>query len=604
MCRKSLLGLALACGLSGAALFFSACDPRGGGDARQARQGFVARDGARFVIDGKPFRFAGANVSVMYRDEDRERMPDTLREAARDGLRVVRVWAFGEGGEDGIGAVGADRADWPRKHRMRPTPDSWNEDSLVHLDRVIAEAGRNNLRVQLCLTNWWRDTGGVTQYLYWAGITDAADERHPFGINVERAMLFYTNDTTRKLYREHALKIVTRRNTVTGVLYRDDPTIFGWELMNEAQASTGRWAERRAWVAEMSAYIKSLDPDHLIAPGTWGYRSSWERREWLEEHRLPTVDYCDVHNYPRDDLDSYVDSLQALSEFIDNRAAAALSIDKPFVVGEFGMGPEGYKNFSEAEWYRALFESSLRAGAGGAMFWIITPDPHRGYGITYTTPRDEAVRAEIRRASALFAAHQSDAPPENLLDPSCHLVPRQFVFARAVGDPETRPEVVMTEKKDDPLIYRFVPDMATGGRFEKLGGGQGYIWGSGVGHVEFVVPARDEGRWVKTVTVRAHLQPVLPPDAHPPVAASRVTLLINGQDCGSRLVSVEDAQNARVEEWVVDSYRVRLLAGRGDALSIRFAVLVESGAPFGLNISNYAESHNRPNQKPIEVVIN
>ena len=90
----------------------------------------------------------------------------------------------------------------------------------------------------------------------------------------------------------------------------------------------------------------------------------------------------------------------------------------------------------------------------------------------------------------------------------------------------------------------------------------------------------------------------------PPVTASRVTLLINGQDCGSRLVSVEDAQNARVEEWVVDSYRVRLLAGRGDRLSIRFAVLVDADAPFGLNISNYAESHNRPNQKPIEVEVN
>jgi mannan endo-1,4-beta-mannosidase len=600
---KSLLRVALVCWLAGAALLFSACGA-GGRGSRPARPGFVSTDGARFTIDGKPFRFTGANVSVMYRDEDRERMPETMREAASLGLKVVRVWAFGEGGEDGIGAVGADRADWPRKHRMRPEPGRWNEDSLVHLDRVIAEAARNNLRVQLCLTNWWRDTGGVTQYLYWAGIKDAADERQPFGINVERAILFYTNETTRRLYREHVEKIVTRRNTVTGVLYRDDPTIFGWELMNEAQAPTGRWAERRAWVAEMSAYIKSLDPVHLIAPGTWGYRTSWERREWLAEHSLPTVDFCDVHSYPRDDHDNFLDSPQALSEFIDNRAAAALSVGKPLVIGEFGMGPEGYKNFSEAEWYRALFDGSVRAGVGGTMFWIITPDPHRGYGVTYATPRDEAVRAEIRRGSQLFAAHETDSPPEYLLDPSRHLIPRQFAFAREAGDPATRPEVVMSEKAADPVVYRFVSDMAVAGRFEKLGGGQGYIWGSGMGYVEFAVPARDKGRYVKTVTVRAHLQPVLPADAHPPVTGSRVTLLINGLDCGSRLVPVEDAQNAVVEEWVVDSYRVRFLAGRGDRLSIRFAVLPDADAPFGLNISNYAESHNRPNQKPIEVVIN
>lgn len=27
--------------------------------------------------------------------------------------------------------------------------------------------------------------------------------------------------------------VLTRRNTLTGVEYRDDPTIFAWELINE-----------------------------------------------------------------------------------------------------------------------------------------------------------------------------------------------------------------------------------------------------------------------------------------------------------------------------------------------------------------------------------
>ncbi len=108
----------------------------------------------------------------------------------------------------------------------------------------------------------------------------------PFGINNERAMLFYTNPEARRLYREHIEKVVTRRNTITGVLYRDDPTIFGWELMNEAQVITGRWAERRAWIAEMSEYIKSLDPNHMVTPGAWGYRSAAERREWLADQQF------------------------------------------------------------------------------------------------------------------------------------------------------------------------------------------------------------------------------------------------------------------------------------------------------------------------------
>src|SRR6476659_9764156 len=348
---------------------------------------FVSARGSRFFIAGKPFRFVGANVSVMHRGEDRARMPETLRQASRAGIRVVRVWASGEGGPGDIGPV-ADLADWPRTHPLRWAPGKWNEEAFVHLDNVIAEAARNKLLVQLCLANWWRDTGGVTQYLRWAGITDAADEKFPFGINPERAMLFYTNPETRRLYREHLEKLATRRNTVTGVVYRDDPNIFGWELMNEAQVITGRWAERRAWFEEMSGYLKSLDPNHLIAPGTWGYRSSAERREWLADHAIPTIDYCDVHSYPRDDHDSFVDSPKELQEFIENRAAAAYSLRKPLVFGEFGMGVEGHNGASQLDWYRAFLEGNARAGAGGAMFWIVTPDTRRGYGVTYSAPRD------------------------------------------------------------------------------------------------------------------------------------------------------------------------------------------------------------------------
>ena len=89
----------------------------------------------------------------------------------------MRVWAFGEGGPNDVKPM-TDLADWPRHHSFRLAPGQWNEDAFVHLDKVIAEAAKNNIYVQLCLTNWWRDTGGVTQYLRWAGINDAADDSY------------------------------------------------------------------------------------------------------------------------------------------------------------------------------------------------------------------------------------------------------------------------------------------------------------------------------------------------------------------------------------------------------------------------------------------
>jgi mannan endo-1,4-beta-mannosidase len=619
--KLGLLYLALALAV-GAAIFLTVRDPRSA--RRVVPRGFVRAAGTRFVADGAPLRFVGANVAVMYRDEDRALMPETLRHAAQLGVRVVRVWANGEGTpEDGITSVGADREDWPPAHRFRRAPGVWNEEAFVHLDRVLAEAARNRLRVQLTLSNWWRDTGGVTQYLRWAGVNDAADERYPYGVNAERAMAFYSNDVTRSLYREHVEKIVSRRNTVTGVLYRDDPTIFSYELMNEAQAPTGRWAERRAWVAEMSAFVKKLDPDHLVTSGSWAYRSAFERRAWLEEQRLPTLDYCDVHNYPRDDQDSFVTSPNALAEFVANRAAAAYSVNKPLVVGEFGMSPDGFGGASQVEWFRALFDSARRAAVSGAMFWILTPDPRRGYGVTYTTTRDDDLRAEIARGAQSLAARADAEPPAELLRAGHHLIPRQFAFERAADDPLAQPKTEFVKAgegvkgstsandagnandargaKGGPQLYRFAPEAAMRGRFEKIGGGDGYVWGTGVGSFEYVVPARGDWRRVFEIVVRAHLQPVVPPDALHRLRSTRVTLYVGDTDCGSRLITYEEPPAAIITEWRVTSLAPRLAASRGKPLTIRFVVDVNADEPFGINISNFPAGFDAGERKPVEV---
>jgi mannan endo-1,4-beta-mannosidase len=595
MTKRLLLIAALAVVVSAALLFLRS---RSGSDAAYSTKDFVRAQSTRFVIKGEPFRFVGANVAVMYRDEDRAAMPETLRQASQAGVRVVRVWASGEGGPQDIGPI-ADFADWPRTHPFRWAPGDWNEEAFVHLDHVMAQAQRNNLRVQLCLTNWWRDTGGVTQYLRWAGINDAADTKFPFGINPERAMLFYTNETTRRLYREHLEKVVTRRNTVTGVLYRDDPTILGWELMNEAQAITGRWQERRAWFAEMSSYLKSLDSNHLVTPGAWGYRTATERREWLADHRLQTIDYCDVHIYPREDANSFVDSPAALREFVDNRAAAAASLAKPLVLGEFGIGPNGFNGIAQSEWFRGFFDANLRAGASGAMFWILTPDPKRGFGISYNTHRDQPVFAEIRQASQKFVELRSASVPEHLAEPSRHLIHRQFTWAREVPEP---PRMIVREDKS--ILYGFKPELASRIRFEKIGSGPGYLWGYGMGSVDYVIPEREDRRRVSEIIVRAHIQPVPPEDANPIDIKTRVTLFVNGADCGSRLVSLEPKRQPLIQEWRVDGFFVRLRAMRGLPLTIRFAVTPDADWPYGLNISNWPEGFDNPKDaRPVEVEI-
>ncbi len=596
MNRKQLLVAASAV-LAVAAVLFALS--KGRESTGRTPAGIVRAGGLRFLVDGRPFRFVGANVAVMYRDEDRARMPETLRQAAQMGVKVVRVWASGEGGPNDVKPIGPDANDWPRTHSFRNQPNEWNEAEFVFLDQVIAEAARNDLRVQLCLVNWWRDTGGVTQYLRWSGIAGADDDNQPFGINKEKAMQFYTNETARALYRQHVEKVAARRNTVTGILYRDDKTIFGYELINEGQCLTGRWEERRAWIAEMSAYLKSLDPNHMIAPGVWGYRTAAERREWLKDHALPNIDYCDAHNYPRDDHDTFVDSPPALGEFIANRVAAAAAVNKPIVFGEFGMSPDGFSGTSRLDWFRAYFDHAARDGAGGAIFWILTPDPNRGYGVTYTSPRDADLVAEVRGASHAFSSLVNATPPPALLDPERHLVPRQFAFARTENDEATLPKIIY--EPDGRMLYRFAPGTVMRGRFEKLGGGSGYIWGAGVGFFEFVVPGRDTRRRVGEIVVRAHIQPVLPIDPRTDWIRTRVTLFVNGTDCGSRLIPWEDPKAPLIQEWKIDSWSPRLRAARGQPFTIRFAVSPESDWLYGVNISNWPEGYDSHEATPVEV---
>jgi len=585
--------------IAGAAVLFGISSWRSAG--KRGRAGFVQSNDFRFVIDGRPFRFVGANVAVMYRDEDRARMPETLRQTAKLGIKVVRVWASGEGGPNDIKPI-TDFNDWPRTHSFRKKPGEWNEAEFVFLDQVLAEAARNGLRVQLCLGNWWRDTGGVTQYLRWAGINGADDDKAPFGINKEVAMQFYTNETARRLYREHLEKIVTRRNSVTGTMYRDDGTIFGYELLNEAQCVTGRWEERRAWIAEMSSYLKSLDPSHLIAPGDWGYRSAAERREWLKDHALPNIDYCDVHHYPINDGDLFVTSTEALRDCVADRVAAAYSLKKPLVFGEFGMGPEGYKGISEIDWYRSYFDHTAREGAGGAMFWIITPDPQRGYGVTFSSSRDAPLLAEITGASRLFASLINAAPLPDLTDSGKHLVPRQFAFESSrAGSSPLEPKIVY--QPDNSILYRFSPNDVARGRFEKLGGGDGYVWGAGVGFFEYVVPGRKDRRKVGEIVVRAHLQPVLPEDAKTTWIRTRVTLLINGTAYESRLIPWEDAKAPLIQEWKINSWSPRLRAARGLPLNLRFAVTPDADWLYGINISNWPEGYVSHEATPVEVEI-
>jgi len=174
-------------------------------------------------------------------------------------------------------------------------------------------------------------------------------------------------------------------------------------------------------------------------------------------------------------------------------------------------------------------------------------------------------------------------------------------MARSANDPKIVPKTILRE--DRSLLYRFMPSMAASGQFEKLGEGSGYIWGSGVGYFEYLVPGREDRRRVSQIIVRAHIQPVVPTDARPEDIKTRVTLSINGRDVGSRLIPVESSKQPLVQEWRVDNFWVRLRAMRGLPIGIRFTVTAEADWPYGVNISTWPEGYSAGETTPVEVEI-
>ena len=99
---------------------------------------------------------------------------------------------------------------------------------------------------------------------------------------------FYDDAVVREWYQNYVKTLVTRVNTITGVAYASDPTIFAWQLANEPRCGGTGGAPRSSkcvtkaadgtprtllteWARDMSAFIKGLDPNHMVSVGDEGF---------------------------------------------------------------------------------------------------------------------------------------------------------------------------------------------------------------------------------------------------------------------------------------------------------------------------------------------
>ena len=88
-------------------------------------------------------------------------------------------------------------------------------------------------------------------------------------------------------YKDYISHLLNRVNFYTGIAYKDDPTIFAWELANEPRCQGSDpyptspncdAALITNWVSEISAYIQALDTNHLVGVGDEGFYCRLDRR--------------------------------------------------------------------------------------------------------------------------------------------------------------------------------------------------------------------------------------------------------------------------------------------------------------------------------------
>jgi mannan endo-1,4-beta-mannosidase len=344
--------------------------------ANAAPAGFVTRSGAGFVLDGQPFRYGGTNNYYLHY-KSQLMVDDALSDAQAMGLTVLRAWTFLQcGGDKPNSARGCSEG---ADHWMQEWSNAQNGvvintgvNGLQAIDRMIADAASHHIKLILPFVGNWQDFGGMDQYVTWYGL-QFHDQ-------------FYTDARIKQDYKTWISTLLNRTNSVTGVKYKDDPTIFSWELANEPRCidaslpTSGTCTADTVtdWADEMSTFIKGIDPNHMVSvgdegfhPGVGGNSSQWPYNitDGVDHARLtalPNIDFGTYHLYPQSWGQSPADAWG--TQWINDHNSVGTSLTKPEILEEFGTTDQSTRDATYTAWTNAV-----RTGGGdGFMFWLLT----------------------------------------------------------------------------------------------------------------------------------------------------------------------------------------------------------------------------------------
>ncbi len=323
---------------------------------------FVGKDRTKFTLADSTFPVTGVNCYFLAYCAAESRRAAMLT-AKEMGANTIRSWAFMDAEASGgvafqyleNGAIQID--DGP--------------NGLERLDGVIQTAEELGLKLILPLVNHWKDFGGMPMYLKWLGVQGDVKK-------------FYEVLEARLAYRNWVQHVLTRRNSLTGRIYADEPSIMAWELTNEARCEGDRQM-LLDWVGEMANFVKQWDSNHLVALGDEGFF-----REGLFSHKrgelydgrhgtdfaaildIPGIDFGGYHFYPQDWGHNH--DLEFGNQWVKDHADAGQRVGKPVLMEEYGLKLDNAlvpdaaaRNSWFAKWLTAVNET----GTAGSLLWML-----------------------------------------------------------------------------------------------------------------------------------------------------------------------------------------------------------------------------------------
>lgn len=273
----------------------------GAAQAQTSVRGFVTRSGTRLTLDGKPFRFAGANIYWLGQDRldgklvypTHFRIDDALDTAQRMGATVVRVETLGESTGNPLS--------------IEPALGVFNEAAFEPRDYAVTQAAKRGIRLIAPLVdNWHYSQGGKHHFTDWRGLSDPKVE-DPSSAGERK---FYTDPQVIADFKQYVGHVLNHVNQYTKIAYKDDPTILCWETGDELQYCPG------AWTKDISDDLKRLAPHTLVMDGK-NQGDGFDGYPW---EQLTSVDIESPH-YHNEDL--------------AKDAALFASHGKATIVGEF-----------------------------------------------------------------------------------------------------------------------------------------------------------------------------------------------------------------------------------------------------------------------------